>query len=149
MAMKFAWGIWRYLVTFRLSVICSTKGILCRDYPKSGSSYSASEFEHLSWQSHLSSCSHQSMPGSYDSASPVRSGLRQACTIFLAPSTLVLMNTIGLYSAAGTCFRAAACTTVSMVPARAPGCRGRAHLPETALIGESGRVGRDAAAPTA
>ena len=33
---------------------------------------------------------------------------------FSAPITLVLIHSIGLYSAAGTCFSAAACTTISM-----------------------------------
>jgi len=41
-----------------------------------------------------------------------------ALTTFSAPRTLVLMNSMGLYSAAGTCLSAAACTTVSM-PSRA------------------------------
>ena len=34
-----------------------------------------------------------------------------AFTTFSAPLMLVRMHSIGLYSAAGTCFRAAACTT--------------------------------------
>ena len=33
---------------------------------------------------------------------------KDACMMFSAPKTLVLTNSIGLYSAAGTCFRAAA-----------------------------------------
>ena len=40
---------------------------------------------------------------------------RQACTTFSDPSTFVFINSIGLYSAAGTCFSAAACTTVSIL----------------------------------
>ena len=39
---------------------------------------------------------------------------KQACTRFSAPITFVLINSMGLYSAAGTCFKAAACTTVSI-----------------------------------
>ena len=37
-----------------------------------------------------------------------------ASIIFCAPITFVLINSNGLYSAAGTCLRAAACTTISI-----------------------------------